>query len=707
MVNNLEKVIAPTSIAVLGASNKEKTVGNAVIDNILRSHFTGRVYPVNPSYKEVLGLRCYSNVLEIEEAVDLAVVITPRDVVPKVVEECGKKGVKGAVIISSGFKEVGEEGAIIEKRITAIAKQYGIRIIGPNCLGFINAAPSISLNASFTKGMPKFGNIMVVSQSGAICAAMLEYAKTKNIGFSKVFSLGNKADIDENDILHFTISDKSTRVVLMYIEDLTNGRRFIESALQLAMGENETKRSIPIIALKAGKSSTGAKAIASHTGALAGSEEAYNAIFEQAGIVQVDTLEEMFDHAVAFAYQGIPKSDGTAVVSNGGGPAAIIADAASKYDLKLTALSNSTVNRLKSVLPRNASIINPIDMVGDADHQRYEKTLRIVLEDPDVHSCVVASTPQLMLDLEALANVITSVSKEFEEKPILASIMAIAEMGKISKILDENNIPQYPFPESAAKALAAMNRYQRWLTKPRADITSFDVDKIAVKEIFDNTRKDGRNYVHEYNASLVLKAYGIPVAASAIAINEEECTELSKQIGYPVVLKISSPDIVHKVDVGGVELGLRNEDEVKQAFHRIIDRVKTARLDANIQGVNVQEFVKGGKEVIIGMKRDPQFGPMIMFGSGGIYVSVYNDVSFRLAPITKTVAQEMIESTKAFKLLSGIRGEKPSDIESVVECLQRISQLALEFPEILEIDINPLRVFEKGCKAVDARMVIS
>ncbi|MGA9150764.1 MAG: acetate--CoA ligase family protein [Candidatus Nitrosopolaris sp.] len=705
---NIESMISPTSIAVLGASNRKGSVGNAVIANIVNGGFAGKVYPVNPSSETILGLTCYRSILEIGESVDIAVIITPNNVVPQVLEECGKKGgVKAAVIISAGFKEIGEQGKILEDKIKRIAKDYGIRLIGPNCIGFINTDPKVSLNASFTKGMPKSGNIALLSQSGAICVAMLEYAKMRNMGFSKVFSLGNKADLNENDLLAMLANDNATSVVLMYIEDLVNGRRFIEIASHIT-GESEKKR--PILALKVGESAIGAKSIASHTGALAGSQEAYKAIFAQSGVLRVETLEELFDYAIAFAYQPIPKyGGGTVVVSNAGGAATIIADASSKYNLKLAKLTEKTVSELSKILPATASLINPIDIIGDADHIRYERTLRTILKDPNVDSCIIVSTPQMMLDMELLTDVTIKINNEFQEKTILSCMMAVAGIENALARLDENKIPQYSFPESATRAIATMLEYRSWVARPRTDVKTFEVVKDGVRKVFDKVRSQARNYLHETEAMEVLKSYGFQIPKSQLAQSEDECVKLSEEIGYPVVLKVSSPDIVHKTDVGGVELNLKNANEVRDAFRRIMDNAKKFKKDTKILGVNIQEFVANGKEMIIGMKRDPQFGPLLMFGLGGIYVEIIKDVSFRLAPLKELGALHMIESTKAGKLLLGVRGEKPSDIRSIVECLERMSQLVIDFPEIQEIDINPLLVFEqgKGSKAVDARMVIS
>jgi acetyl coenzyme A synthetase (ADP forming)-like protein len=703
---NIESMFSPTSIAVLGASNRKGSVGNAVMTNIISGGFAGKLNPVNPSSETILGLKCYRNILEIAEAIDIAIIITPSKVVPQLLEECGKKRVKAAVIISAGFKEIGEQGKILEDKIKSVAKSYGIRILGPNCIGFINTDPTVSLNASFTKGMPKSGDIALVSQSGAICVAMLEYAKMRNIGFSKVFSTGNKADLNENDLLTFFANDDTTKVILMYIEDLVDGRKFIEIASRIT-GDSEKRR--PILALKVGESAIGARSIASHTGALAGSQEAYKAIFAQSGVLRVETLEELFDYAMAFAYQPIPKyGGGIAVVSNAGGPATIIADESSKYNLKFAKLIGNTISELSKILPKTASLTNPIDIIGDADHTRYESTLRTILKDPSVDSCIIVSTPQMMLNMELLADVTIKINNEFKEKTILSCMMAVAGIENALARLDVNKIPQYSFPESATRAIAAMKEYSSWVVRPRTHVKTFEVSKDDVRRVFDKVRTQSRNYLHEIEAMEVLKSYGFQIPKSQLATTEDECAKLSEEIGYPVVLKVSSPDIVHKTDVGGVELNLKNTSEVRDAFRRIIENVKRFKDGAKIQGVSVQEFITNDKEMIIGMKRDPQFGPLLMFGLGGIYVEIFRDVSFRLAPIKELGALHMIESTKASKLLGGVRGEKPYDIRSIVEYLERMSQLAMDFSEIQEIDINPLLVFEqgKGSKVVDARIVI-
>ena len=523
----LKSLISPSSVAVLGASNRVGSVGNAVMTNILSGGFIGRLFPVNPSSVTIFGMKCYNSILDIEHHVDLAIIITPSNVVPRVMEECGKKGVKTAIIISAGFKETGQQGKEREESIKRIAKKNRMRVVGPNCIGVINTDSKTSLNASFTKGMPKSGNIALVSQSGAICVAMLEFAKIRNIGFSKVFSLGNKMDVDENDLLRVLANDVSTKVILMYIEDLTSGKKFIEIASKIT---GETRKRKPILALKVGESVIGAKSIASHTGALAGSKEAYTAIFAQSGVLRVETLEELFDYAIAFAYQPIPSKEGTVVVSNAGGPATIVADAAAKYNLYLSRINKTTINKLGKILPKTASLINPIDIIGDADHTRYEKALRIILKDPNVDSCIVVSTPQMMLNMESLVDVMVKINREFKGKiTILSCMMAISGIDNALKKLDKNKIPQYSFPESATRTIATMYSYRAWVTRPRTNIRVFsNIDKEKVRRIFSEVKNKRRNYVHEAEAMQVLDAYGFQIPKFRLATTEDECVELAK-----------------------------------------------------------------------------------------------------------------------------------------------------------------------------------
>jgi 4-hydroxybutyrate---CoA ligase (ADP-forming) len=693
--------LSPQSIAVIGASEKAG-VGKAIFSNIING-YKGKIYPVTPSNPTVSGLRAYKSVLDIPQNIDLAVIATPNRIVPAVMEEVGRKNIKGAIIVSAGFKEVDQQGALLENEVAAIGKKYGIRIIGPNCLGIMSLSKQSMMNATFLKITPEYGNIALVSQSGAICAATVEDAMAQGIGFSKVISMGNKVDMDENDILELLSEDLETTVIVMYLEDVHDGRRFMEIAKKIT-GENKK----PIVVLKAGKTPEGAKAAISHTGALMGADEVYDALFIQSGVIRVDTMQSLFELATAFSKQPIPSTKaGIVIVSNAGGPAIISTDECSKYGLKMADVS-SLKEDLTKVIPSHGSTRNPIDLVGDADSGRFERVLSKVLPASNVGAVVTMCTPSATLDYNELAKTIVKTSKG-TGKTVLAALMGLAEGTENKQILSEGGIPHFMYAEPAIKTLEAMNRFGDWLERPKDRPKHFPVDQEKVKTVFYNVRKAGRINLLEEEGYEVLAAYGFPTPKNILVTSEEQCIRAANEIGYPVVLKIASPDIIHKSDAGGVKVGLNNNDEVQRAFRSIIENARKYRTDAKIQGILVQEMVQSGKEIILGSKKDPLFGSLIMFGLGGIYVEVLKDVIFRLAPVGQEEAKRMVESIKTVKLLKGVRGEKPSDLQSIIDNLQRLSQLVTEFPEIGEFDMNPLLVFEegKGACAVDVRMTLS
>ncbi len=689
----------PKSIAVIGASERTGTVGKAIISNIMNG-YKGEIYPITPSSETVFGRKAYKSVMDVPTNIDLAVVVTPSKIVPAVMEECGKKNVKGAIIITAGFKEIGGEGESLQKQVGEISKKYGIRIIGPNCLGVMNLAPQTMMNSTFLKVTPKTGNIALVSQSGAICAALVEDAIAQDIGFSSVISMGNKVDMNENDILEMLFDDEQTKVVVMYLEDLADGRKFIDICRKMTK-ETEIKK--PVLVLKAGRTPEGARAAMSHTGALMGSDEVYDAIFTQAGAIRVDTMQELFDYATAFAKQPLP-GDGVVIVTNAGGPGILSTDALSKHGIKMANIEDIRPT-IDAVIPTYGSSRNPVDIVGDADYNRFEKVLSLVLDHLNVGAAVVMCTPSATLDYDGLARVVVKMSKA-KTKTILASLMGLAEGVENRKIMSEGGVPYYLYAELAIRALKSMYDYRSWINTPKSDVRSFKVDRERVREIFDDVRKQNRSHLIEEEGYEILKAYGFPVPASILAKDENDCVKAAQKIGYPLVMKIASPDIIHKSDAGGVKVGLKNDDEVRNAYKTIVANAKNYKSDAKIMGVLVQEMVKGGKETIIGAKQDPKFGPLVMFGMGGIYVEVLKDVVFRLAPINGYEANSMVASVRTSKILRGVRGERPSDINALVECLQRLSQLVTDFPEITEFDMNPLLVMEegKGCKSVDVRI---
>jgi 4-hydroxybutyryl-CoA synthetase (ADP-forming) len=691
--------LAPQSIAVIGASEKPG-VGKAIFSNIING-YKGKIYPITPSNPTVFGLKAYKSVLDIPEEVDLAVVATPNKIVPAVMEEVGKKKIKGAIIVSAGFKEVDEHGARLEKEIASIGKKYGIRIIGPNCLGIMSLSQSSMMNATFLKITPKYGGIALVSQSGAICAATVEDAIAQGIGFSKVISMGNKVDMDENDILELLSEDPETKVIVMYLEDIHDGRRFLEIAKKITVDSKK-----PIIVLKAGRTPEGAKAAMSHTGALMGSDEIYDSLFIQSGVIRVDTMQDLFDLSTAFSKQPVPPAQGgVVIVSNAGGPAIISTDACSKYGLKMADISLST-EAIAKVIPPHGSARNPVDIVGDADYNLFEKVLVEVLSNQNVGSVVTMCTPSATLDYNELARTIVKTSKG-TGKTMLAALMGLAEGTENKQILSDGDIPHFMYAEPAIKTLNAMYSYRDWLGSPRGTFRQFKVDKEKVKAIFDNIIQQGRINVLEEEGYEVLTSYGFSTPKKILGTTEEECAKAAKdEIGYPVVMKIVSPDIIHKSDAGGVKVGLKNDNEIKAAFKEIMNNAKSYKSDARIKGILVQEMITSAKEIILGAKHDPLFGPLVMVGLGGIYVEVLKDVVFRLAPIDEQEAEKMIESIKAIKLLKGIRGEAPSDLAAAADSLQRLSQLITDFPEIEEFDINPLLVLErgKGVRVVDVRI---
>jgi 4-hydroxybutyryl-CoA synthetase (ADP-forming) len=690
--------LTPKSIAIIGASEKSG-IGRAIFSNI-QNGYKGRIYPITPSNEYVFGIKAYKSVLDVPEDIDLAVVATPNKIVPQVMDEVGKKKIQGAIIVSAGFKEVDEQGAMLEREVGTICKKYGIRVIGPNCLGIMSLSKNNMMNSTFLKITPKYGGIALVSQSGAICAATVEDAMAQGIGFSKVISMGNKVDIDENDVLELLSTDPETRVIIMYLEDIRDGRRFMEVAKKTTL---ENKK--PIVVIKAGRTPEGAKAAMSHTGALMGADEVYDALFSQCGVIRVDTMQELFDLATAFSKQPIPEDNrGVVIVSNAGGPAIISTDACSKYGIKLADLT-SLKDTISKVIPAHGSPRNPVDIVGDADYNRFEKVLSEVVSNANVGSIVTMCTPSATLDYNDLARTIVNTTRD-SGKTSLSALMGLAEGTENKQILSDGGIPHFPYAEPAIRTLKAMYDFSKWLSTPRTDIKSFQVDKNAVQKIFENVRNQGRKNLLEEEGYRVIEAYGFPRPKSFLASNVEECVRAANEIGYPVVMKIVSEDIIHKSDAGGVKVGLQTSEEVSTAFTEIMDKVKQYKPNANIKGILVQQMIISARETILGSKNDPIFGPLIMFGLGGIYVEVLKDVIFRLAPINEREAINMVNSIRTSKLLHGVRGQKPSDINSLVDCLLRLSQLVTDFPEIMEFDMNPLLVLDegKGACAVDVRI---
>jgi len=695
----LEAFFAPQSVAVIGASRDKAKLGHGVLANILGSGYKGKVYPINPKAQEILGLKCYPSVLEVPDPVDLAVIVIPATYVAKALEECGQKGVKGVIIISAGFKEIGGEGARREKELLEIAHRYNMRLVGPNVLGIIDTI--VPINASFAAGMPARGSIAFMSQSGALCTSVLDMALAEGIGFSRFVSLGNKADLNEIDFLEAWEKDAHSSVITAYLEGISHGSRFIEVARRV------TRRK-PIIAIKSGTTNAGSRAVSSHTGTLAGSERAYEAAFKQTGIIRANSVQELFDYAIAFARQPLLHKNAIAIVTNAGGPGIMATDACERAGLRLASLNSETMEHLRAHLPAAASVLNPVDVLGDALADRYALALEAVLKDPNVGGVIVILTPQVMTQVEETAELVGQIASRFD-KPVLGCFMGRATTEKGARILARYRIPNYPVPERAVAALKAMWEYRTWLNEPPLEIERFKFDLARIREVFERARKEGRLTLGDAEARAILEACDIPVPKTGLARTPEEAVEIAEEIGYPVAMKIASPDILHKTDIGGVKLNIQTPTDVRDTFDLLVYRATRYMPDATIWGCQVQQMVRGGREVIVGMNRDPQFGPLLMFGLGGIYVEALKDVSFRIAPISRRQAKEMVNEIRAIRLLKGIRGEPPADIEALVDVILRISQLVIQFPEIVELDINPLMVLEagRGAVSVDMRLVLS
>lgn len=685
---SLRNFFCPGSVAVIGASREEEKVGHIILDNIINSGYKGKLFPVNPKADEIHGIKCYPSVLNVPGDIDLAIIVIPAQFVLQVLEECSKKNTKWSIIISAGFKETGIEGAKRERQLIEKAKDYGIRILGPNCLGIIDT--KCPINATFLPNMPPMGKIGFISQSGALGTAILDWAKTNKIGFSKFVSLGNKADISENDLFDDWENEKDTEVITAYLEGVKYGREFIRIS-------SKVSKKKPIIVIKSGNTDAGARAVSSHTGTLAGSAKAYEAAFKQAGIIRANTIRDLFNYAKAFSYQPLPKGKKVAIITNAGGPGIMATDECEKSDILLASLKKETIDGLKEFLPEAANFYNPIDILGDALADRYKKTLEIVIKDNNVNAIVMLLTPQAMTQPLKTARAIVEVMENSGKSiTVLTSFMGGSEVEKAVKFLAEKNIPNFDIPEEAIDTLKVMMEHTDWKSRRSFPIEDFNVDKGRVKKIFYQCQSEGRLELGEMEAREILEAYDIRMPKAELACDIDEAKEIAGRIGYPLVLKIVSPNILHKTDVGGVKIGIDNEKELEENYNQILFSVSKYMPDANIRGILVQEFIKDKKETIIGMSEDPQFGPMIMFGLGGIYVEALKDVSFRIAPLSRQVAREMVEEIKTIKLLKGIRGEDPSDIDSIIEIILRVSQLVTDFPEIIEMDINPLFVKKQG-----------
>ncbi|MFH0917381.1 MAG: acetate--CoA ligase family protein [bacterium] len=691
----LECLLYPNTVAVVGASRTPGKVGYEIATNLIDSEFAGDIVPVNPSGGELLGHRVYASLEEYGKPIDMSVIAVPTAAVKGAVIDSLRTGAKAITVVTAGFKEVGEEGARLEREIADLCRSSGARMMGPNCLGLINTHHH--MNASFATYMPRQGGISVLSQSGALCTAILDWAASRKMGLATLLSIGNKADLSETDFLAAFADDDKTKVVVGYLESIGSGDEFIRVAESVAAIK-------PVVILKAGTTSAGSKAASSHTGALAGADIAYGAAFKRAGVIRADTFESLLDYATALAMQPIPKGDRTAIITNAGGPGAMAADAVELAGMRVASLHPTTAYSLRGRLPAAASVGNPIDVLGDADPERYADAFEAAQSDSDVDAIIVILTPQAMTKPAETARAITA--KINGEKPVLASFMGGADVMPGRDELVAANLPDYPSPERAVAALKAMVDYAAWRLRPPRVVTRFPVNRRRVDRIISRQLRTNRLYVGEVKAKEILKAYDFNVPDGRLVSTVEEAVEATPRIGYPLAMKIVSPDIVHKSDMGGVKLHLNSAQEVADAFELMMLRIKRRAPEALLEGVYLEHMVPKGREVILGVTRDPQFGPMLMFGLGGIFVEVMKDVTFHLAPVTSDEAMAMLMGTRSYKLLEGVRGQAGINLAAIAEALQRISQLVTDFPQIAELDINPFMVAPVGEESVaaDARI---
>ena len=705
-VASLEPLFAPRSVAVIGASRKRGTIGGELFHNIVSGGFTGVVYPINPKADSVQAVRAYKTVLEVPDTIDLAVVAVPARVVPAVVDECITKGVKALVVVSAGFKEIGAAGAKVEAELTAKLRKAGVRMVGPNCLGVLNLSDDVRMNATFSPVVCERGSIAFMSQSGALGVAILDYSRDLGLGLSSFVSVGNRADVSANDLLEYWEHDPSTSTVLMYIESFGNPRKFTRIARRLA-------RKKPIVAVKSGRTTSGRRAASSHTGALAGVDIAVDALFRQAGVIRTDTTEELFNTAMVLVNQPLPAGRKIAIITNAGGPGILAADACEHSGLEVTTLSQATMSALQEFLPKEASTRNPVDMIASASAESFRRATEILLKAPEVDILLAIFVPPLVTSPDDVAEAIAE-AREGSRKPVVACLIGAHGVKAGRRSLRENRIPSFAFPEAAAKAMAQIATYAEWRRAPEGKEVHFEDTKMAsarklVAEFVGANDSAGGQWLPAHTCSAILNAYGIRMARGEFAPDADAAADAARRIGFPVAIKLASPTLTHKSDVGGIRLNLTSESAVRDATFAIEGHLRAAELEHHMAGVYVQEMISDGVEVIVGASTDKAFGPLMMFGLGGTYVELLKDVSFGLHPLTETDAASMVSGIKGYMLLEGYRNAPPADVDAITEILLRVSQLLGDFPEIVEMDINPLKVLKpgEGAIAVDVRIRIA
>jgi acetate---CoA ligase (ADP-forming) len=694
MPSDIEPFFSPRGVALIGASTSPQKLSYGILENMSRYGFTGAIYPVNPKADEILGHKSYPDISQVPDPVDLAVIILPAPATPKILKDCGERGIKSVIIISGGFKEVSGDGTALQAEILTIARQYGMRLIGPNCVGTLGLHSGF--NSTFINGVPDSGSIGFISQSGAVCGGVVGYVQGKGIGFSMFASLGNEADVNETDLIEYLADDPHTRVIAAYVEAINNGPRFIETARRVS-------RQKPIVVLKAGRTQAGARSVSSHTGSMAGAHAAYAAAFKQSGVIEANSISELFDISLAFSCQPLPRGNRVAVLTNAGGPAALLADSLAANGLTLVDLREETQQRLRTGLVPSAQVTNPVDMLGGASPEEYSLAVSAALADPNIDIVIPVLVPQSLVSVEDVARSII-LAAAGTQKTVVTFLMGDDGIRAGRKLLHDHHIPTYDYPERVGPVLGAMLHYAAMQKMTYEAAPALDVYPKKAAALLH-----GKPSLGEAETRPLLAAYGIPLIQGAVVHSAAEAAALAASYNSLMALKIVSPDILHKSDVGGITLNVQGAQEARQAYTDLLERVQKNKPDARLEGVLVEQMALPGKEVILGMQRDAQFGPLLMFGMGGIYVELLTDVSFRVAPITRLDAEQMIMETKAGKLLQGLRGGAPADIEAVVDTLLRLSQLALDFPEISEVEINPLSVAGKGrgVLALDGRVILA
>ena len=696
----MDKIMRPKAIAVVGASTKPKTIGSEIMQRLRDYKFNGKVYPVNPKGGMIEGFQAYTSIAEIPGEVDLAVIVVNAKFVLDTIDQCHAKGIKGLCIITAGFKETGAEGAEAEKQLLAKVKEYGMKCVGPNCLGVLNTNPEISMDATFAESLPVAGDIGFVSQSGALGGGILNILKDLNLGFAQFISIGNQADVNAETAREYWENEDDVKQILLYMESIQNPANFRKLASRI------TKKK-PILALKSGRSAAGASAASSHTGSLAGADKAADALLKQCGVIREFSLKNLFANAKAFSNCPIPKGNRVAIVTNSGGPGIMATDAVCESGMQMAKISDKTKEELRSFLPSAASVKNPIDMIASAPIEHYKQTLETVLKDPEVDMVAVIYLPFLGLKDIDVAKALMEIKAKNPEKPILGVFMTKSEFFTEISNMDVN-MPFYMYAEEAAEAMSRLDRQRKWMERPEGKMPVYDVDKAKAEKIIKGAVAEGRAQLTTLESIDVLDAYGIRACKYGLATNEQEVVNLGNSIGYPVVMKMTSKTTSHKTDVGGVRVNIQSEEQLRAEYKDLIAKLTEKGLIDGLEGVIIQEMVKGNREMVCGIATDPQYGPMMMFGLGGVFIETMKDVTFRIAPLTDVDADEMIKSVKAYELLKGARGTKPANIEQIQETLLRLSQMVNDFKFIDELDINPLLISEKTGEgiAVDGRIKV-